>query len=221
VTTLGVMSNLASNALGVVFPSLFVNNNSTASDIQWLLIVEAIMTTVPFALCILLIRKKPNNAPSHAAANTSASENYKGDLKKLFSNRNYLLLLVVCSTSYGTLVAFTSVIEYLVLPFKYPESSKTASDLLLAAIMSGFVGSVVFVMVLKKTRQYKKLLIVGKCINNKALVGCALEIVCTAFALDTKTFWAIIIIVGFTGFFFIPQVPIIMELGCELAFPIG
>jgi hypothetical protein len=52
-------------------------------------------------------------------------------------------------------------------------------------------------------------------------MGCTLEILCIAFALDTKTFWAIVIVVGFVGFFFIPQLPIILELGCELAYPIG
>lgn len=53
------------------------------------------------------------------------------------------------------------------------------------------------------------------------MIGCTLEIACVAFALDTRTFWAIIIIVAFVGFFFIPQLPIILELGCELAYPIG
>ena len=72
-----------------------------------------------------------------------------------------MLLLIVSSTSYGTLVAFTTVIEYLVLPFKFPEASKTASDLLLSAIVCGFFGSVLFVTVLKKTRLYKKILMVG------------------------------------------------------------
>jgi FLVCR family feline leukemia virus subgroup C receptor-related protein len=169
----------------------------------------------------LLIRKKPNQAPSYAAANTSATENYKGDLKKLFSNKNYLLLMLVCSASYGTLVAFTSIIEYLILPFKYDDPGKTASNILLAAIVAGFVGSVVFVTILKKTRKYKKILIVGKLFNNVVLTGCALETVCVPFTLNTHSIWASIVIVALTGFFFIPQVPIILEFGCELAFPIG
>lgn len=161
ITTLGVMSNLASNAVGVVFPSFFVNSNSNAQDIEDLLLYEAIIVSVPCMACLLLMRKKPSQSPSYAAANTTATENYCQDLKHLFTNRNYVLLMLVCSCSYGTLVAFIAVIEYLILPFKYPDATKVASNMLLSAIAFGFVGSLIFVPILKKTRQYRKLLIVG------------------------------------------------------------
>lgn len=161
VTTMGVMATLASNALGVVFPTLFVNSKSTSSDIEKLLIIEAIIVSVPLVACILFMRKKPNQAPSYAAANTSATDNYKGDLKILFTNRNYILLMVVCSCSYGSLVAFITVIEYLVLPFKYAEASKTASDMLLASMVAGLAGCLLFVTALKKTHQYRKILVVS------------------------------------------------------------
>lgn len=119
ITTIGVMSSLASNALGVVVPTLFVDSNSGESDVERLLLVEAGVVSAPLILMLLLFRKKPAHPPSYAAT-VESSENYKANLKKLFTNKNYLLLLVVCSASYGTLVAFTTVIEYLVLPFKYP-----------------------------------------------------------------------------------------------------
>lgn len=160
ITTIGVMSSLASNALGVVFPTLFVNSSSTEDDVEKLLLVEAGIVSFPLLLMLLLLRKKPVHPPSYAAT-VESRENYKEDLKNLFTNKNYLWLLLVCSTSYGTLVAFTTVIEYLVLPFKYAEASKTASDMLLSAIASGFIGSFIFVTVLKKTRKYKKILMVG------------------------------------------------------------
>jgi hypothetical protein len=57
--------------------------------------------------------------------------------------------------------------------------------------------------------------------TNTAILGCIIEIICVAFALDTKSFWIVLVIVGFAGVFFIPQVPIILEFGCEIAFPIG
>lgn len=154
---------MASNALGAVFPSFFVNKDSVASDVRKLLLFEAVIVSIPCVACLFLIRKEPSTPPSLAAANTHATENYKKDLKHLFSRRNYVLLMVVCSASYGTLVAFITVIEYLILPFKYPDASKVASDMLLAAIISGFLGSLVFVTVLKKTKQYRKILVVGKC----------------------------------------------------------
>ena len=48
-----------------------------------------------------------------------------------------------------------------------------------------------------------------------------IQLVMLNFALDTRKLWVILVTISLLGFFLIPQVPIFLELGCELAFPIG
>ena len=160
VTTMGVMCNLASLGLGVALPSVFVNEESTKSDVVKLLMYEAIIVSVPCLLVLFLFRGKPKTPPSHAA-DIKNDRNYTQDLKMLFKNRNYLFLLVAVSMSYGSLTCFTTVIEYIILPFKFPEPQKLASYILLVAIGVGIFSSIVFVLVLKRSLEYKKILIFG------------------------------------------------------------
>lgn len=64
--------------------------------------------------------------------------------------------------SYGTLVSFTSIIEYIVLPFRFSQPGLVSSSMLAASMGFGFVGCVVFIGVLKRTRQYRKVLLISK-----------------------------------------------------------
>lgn len=161
VTTLGVMANMASIGLGVVLPSFFVNTHSaTKDDVKMMLLWEAVIVTVPAILLIALIRKKPQFPPSFAAGVESKS-NYKQDLKTLFRNKNYLWLLLSMSMSYGSLTCFTTCIEYIAKPFDLGSPEKVSSYMLIFAMLAGFVSSVIFVMLLRKSFAFKKILGTG------------------------------------------------------------
>ena len=69
--------------------------------------------------------------------------------------------MLAVSMSYGSLTCFTTVIEYIILPFHYAKPQSLASTILLTAIVMGFLGSFVFVLVLKISLEYKKILIFG------------------------------------------------------------
>ena len=69
---------------------------------------------------MIFFKNKPKNPPSYAA-DVEHSKNYLDDLKTLFKNKNYLILLLSVSMAYGCLSCFTTIIEYLILPFKYDE----------------------------------------------------------------------------------------------------
>lgn len=163
ITTLGVMCTMGSMALGVALPPYFVNSKSTKSQIQNMLIYEAIIVSIPSIILLILFKNKPKQPPSFAAG-VSQSRSYFNDLKSLFKNKNYLILLLGVSMSYGSLTCFTTVIEYIILPFNYNEPQSLASSILLVAIISGVVSSIVFVLILKTTRAFKIILILGKCL---------------------------------------------------------
>ena len=169
VTTLGVMANMASIGLGVVLPSLFIHEDSNHHDstdmknnIRMMLIYEAAIVTVPAILLIALIRNKPKVPPSFAAGVESKS-NYKQDLKTLFKNKNYLWLLLSMSMSYGSLTCYTTCIEYIALPFNLGKAETVSSLMLVCAMLAGFVSSVIFVILLRKSFAFKK------------IIGCGIE----------------------------------------------
>lgn len=68
ITALGVLFTLGSQAFGIVIPPFFVNQSSTPSDIERMLIYEAIIVSVPSALLILFFKDKPSKPPSFAAS---------------------------------------------------------------------------------------------------------------------------------------------------------
>lgn len=116
--------------------------------------------------------------------------------------------------AYGSLVCFTTVIEFLIIPFKYKEPSKLASSMLLAAIVAGIISSYVFIMMLKRTRAYKKILIIGMFSFNLAMIGASIELVCMMLSFNTHKTWFILLITGQVGFFIVPLIPIILDFGC-------
>lgn len=160
ITAIGVLFTMASMGMGVVIPPLFVNESSSKQQIQKMVIIEAIIITVPCLLFLFLFKNKPKNPPSFAAE-VQPSKSYLQDLKTLFKNKNYLILLLSISLAYGCLSCFTTIVEYLVLPFKYEQPEKLASSILLVAMAVGGVSSVVFIIILKRTKAYKKILMFG------------------------------------------------------------
>ena len=53
------------------------------------------------------------------------------------------------------------------------------------------------------------------------MIGTIVELICLMFTFDTLHMWLVLLITALTGYFFIPQIPIFLEFGCELVFPIG
>lgn len=54
-----------------------------------------------------------------------------------------------------------------------------------------------------------------------AMLGASVEMVCLMFTFNSHKLWLVYLITAQVGFFFIPQIPIFLDFGCEIAFPIG
>lgn len=109
VTTLGVMANMASIGFGVVLPSIFVTKTSSKNDVKNMLMWEAIIVSIPAILLVALLKNKPKQPPSFAAAIKNKND-YKSDLLSLLKNKNYIILFISVSLSYGSLTCFTTCI---------------------------------------------------------------------------------------------------------------
>jgi hypothetical protein len=59
---------MVSFAIGAAMPGFFINDTgSTADDVRKLLLIEAIVVTIPYVLLIVLFRESPEHPPSKAA----------------------------------------------------------------------------------------------------------------------------------------------------------
>ncbi len=104
ITTTGVLFSLLSSALSLIIPAFFVNIHSPKSDIVKMLFIEAALVSFPMILLIIFFRDKPKKPPSFAAA-LKSKNTYMQDLKVLFSSKNYLILILIMSMSYGTIIS--------------------------------------------------------------------------------------------------------------------
>ena len=81
-------------------------------------------------------------------------------------------------------------------------------------IPSGLVGSIFFMLQIKRTRKYKKYFCLA------TTLGTSFFIV-TMGAITTRSFWAVLVSIGLLGFTAAPVLPIALEFACELTFPAG
>lgn len=77
-------------------------------------------------------------------------------------------------------------------------------------MLAGFVSSVIFVMLIKKSLAYKKVLVSGKSLSHAAMAGTVVQMLIMMFTFSTHKVWLILVSTGCTGFFFIPQIAIFL-----------
>lgn len=97
----GHLATLISLTIGASIPGFLIDEDSLPQEIKDFLFIEAIVVTVPYIPDDLL----PGEAgtPSSKAAkatNNTERENYKSLLKKLFSNAQYLKLMVAMTLNW-------------------------------------------------------------------------------------------------------------------------
>ena len=105
----------------------------------------------------IFFRDKPSQPPSKAASKILNEEkgNYKTILKKLFSNRQYLKLMVAMSLNYGTLTAMIMVLDQLLAGIGVSDSGQTTSITVGSAMVVGIISNPIFSFLLKSTKAYR------------------------------------------------------------------
>ncbi|KAL4439315.1 hypothetical protein ABPG74_016978 [Tetrahymena malaccensis] len=214
VTAIGTFAVLASGALGIVIPSIFVSEtNNTDKDVFNLMLAEFIIVAAIMIMNIFFFRAEPPTPPSYGAM--QKKENFKQSIKSLFTNVNYLLLLGFLTLVLGTVNSYFVTISLLIAPFGH-----TALDASLLSVFStafGFFGSIAGAIVLKITRKYKPIMFIGTLVASiMLLVNLAL------LTQDGAGFkWTAFIVSGLSAFFCYPVFSTVLEFGCEIAFPVG
>ncbi|CAF3593028.1 unnamed protein product [Rotaria sp. Silwood1] len=91
-TALCSMANPLGGAVGSLLPSLVVIDGSSSHQFFLLLLIEAAFTTLAAFLVIVVIRSEPPSPPSPSEEHHQSID-IREDLKRLLTNRHYLILL--------------------------------------------------------------------------------------------------------------------------------
>jgi MFS transporter, FLVCR family, feline leukemia virus subgroup C receptor-related protein len=150
-------------ALGITLPGIFVKSTSSADEIIQFFRLEAMIATVPFILLVIFYREKPEHPPSKAAQalNIAPTNNYMDILKDLFTNREYLKLCFTLVLNYGVGMGFISSLEQALVGIGYENSSQVISICGSSGIIFGVVANILYSYLIKKTKQYKKVIVAG------------------------------------------------------------
>lgn len=178
-------------------------------DLKLMFYMIAGFTSVLVVLVVLFIKKEPPTPPS-AAQEAATHSPFFHSVKRLFTNRNYILLLISYGINVGVFYAISTLLNQIVLSH-FPGHEEDAGQIGLCIIIFGMAGSVVGGIVLDKTHRFKE----------TTLAIYALSMVAMwiyTFTLDTS-----ILVVYATssllGFFMTGYLPVGFEFAAELTYP--
>lgn len=202
--------------IGFLIPGLIVADITTSTideykqSIYNLFFYQSLIFTILCIPGIFLFKEKPLTPPSYSSEVEKSI--FSDAVRKCSKNKNFLLLLAFFASTYGALNAFSIVINILVYPFGY--SSFDTSLIGAILIIFGLVGSFVVSLYVAKTNLYKFSLVI-------CTIGYAASIMMIGFAAYSRNVYLAFIPVLFLGFFGFPILPIAIETGCEVTFPVG
>ncbi|XP_055687095.1 feline leukemia virus subgroup C receptor-related protein 2 [Lutzomyia longipalpis] len=218
--SIGVFGNQLGIAIGFVMPPILVRNHDdldlVGRDIQFMFYLVAGFTSLLVILVLVFIRAKPPTPPS-AAQEASMSRNpmqsspFLHSIKRLMTNKNYILLLISYGVNVGVFYAISTLLNQIVL-LHYPGHELDAGQIGLCIILLGMAGSVVSGIVLDKTHKFKE----------TTLAVYALSMVCMwiyTFTLNSGYIWVVYLTSSLLGFFMTGYLPVGFEFAAELTFP--
>ncbi|XP_011697117.1 PREDICTED: uncharacterized MFS-type transporter C09D4.1 isoform X2 [Wasmannia auropunctata] len=220
---IGVFGNQLGIAIGFLFPPMLVQNKENYDierGLQRMFYSVAALTTITLILILILFKSAPPLPPSAAQAvqrkkkseSTGEVKKFFDSIKRLFSNRGYLLLLVSYGINVGTFYAISTLLNRLVTK-QFQDGEEDAGRIGLTIVCAGMMGSIVCGILLDKTHKFWWTT-VGVYIMS--LVG----MIIFTFTLDKNVgIFVVYITAGILGFFMTGYLPVGFELAAELTFP--
>ena len=220
-TTIGAMSNPIGIAIGQVIPPLLVDSHG---GMPMLLLVSACISTGTCVLCILFIRNNPPTPPSRSTAERQLERENRpkgqtfwngplvGELKQLWSNKHFLILMVGVGMGLGLFNAVTTLVEQLVKPAGYTKDDAGTFGALLIGF--GLIGAGIVGPIMDKTHAYTVILKIG-------LVSAFAGTVFMLLSLQPGRYTITACAFGVLGFVMLPLLPVCMECAAECTYPVS
>ncbi|KAG0246004.1 major facilitator superfamily domain-containing protein [Mortierella sp. GBAus27b] len=209
-TMIGSVSNAFAAALAqLVIPEITTDKDSMSTSV----LVCLILSVVAF-IPVLFMGERPPTPPSPSAEQALAEteeEPFWVSLKKVGSNKQFLILMFLFGTFVGFFNAFSSLITRFTEPFGY--DSQTAGYFGAAMIVAGLVGAGIAGPVIDRNKQFKTLL--------KTMVPLAtLLYIIFIFVVRQDFNVGIIVVSALLGLFSFALLPVVLELGVECTYPV-
>ncbi|XP_039755588.1 uncharacterized MFS-type transporter C09D4.1 isoform X1 [Pararge aegeria] len=214
--SIGVFGNQLGVALGFFLPPMLVRAQGTmeeiGADLQVMFYLVAGLTSVLFVFIVLFFKAAPPSPPSAAADMGAALDsNFLQSIKKLLTNRNYILLLISYGLNVGVFYAISTLLNELVLTY-YPGANADAGRIGLVIVVAGMVGSVVCGFILDKTHRFKETTLA---VYAATVVG----MIIFTFTLDCGYISVVYFSSIFLGFFMAGYLPVGFEFASEVTYP--
>ncbi|XP_047984886.1 uncharacterized MFS-type transporter C09D4.1 isoform X3 [Leguminivora glycinivorella] len=214
--SIGVFGNQLGVALGFVLPPMFVKAGGTieqiAADFQFMFYLVAGVTSVLFVFILLFFKRAPATPPSAAAdLGASLDSNFLHSVKKLFTNRNYNLLLISYGLNVGVFYAISTLLNEVVLKF-FPGANEDVGRIGLMIVVAGMLGSVICGFILDKTHKFKETTLA---LYAASVVG----MIIFTFTLDSGEIAVVYFSAIILGFFMNGYLPVGFEFASEITYP--
>ncbi|XP_032527225.2 heme transporter FLVCR2 isoform X2 [Danaus plexippus] len=214
--SIGVFGNQLGVALGFLLPPMLVRSTGTpeeiGADLQIMFYLVAGATSVLFVFIVLFFKSAPPTPPSAAAdLGSSLDSNFLQSIKKLLTNRNYILLLISYGLNVGVFYAISTLLNELVLTY-YPGANEDAGRIGLVIVVAGMVGSVVCGLVLDKTHRFKETTLA-------VYAASVLGMLVFTFTLDCGYIAVVYFSSIVLGFFMAGYLPVGFEFASEVTYP--
>ncbi|CAB3240115.1 unnamed protein product [Arctia plantaginis] len=182
------------------------------NDFKLMFYLVAGITSVLFVFILLFFKAAPATPPSAAAEHgASLDSNFLSSLKKLVTNRNFVLLLISYGINVGVYYAISTLLNDLILRY-YEGAQVDAGRIGLCIVVSGMVGSVVCGFILDKTRRFKE---TTMALYAASVVG----MIIFTFTLSCGYIAVVYLSSILLGFFMTGYLPVGFEFGSEITFP--
>ncbi|XP_038208144.1 feline leukemia virus subgroup C receptor-related protein 2 isoform X2 [Zerene cesonia] len=214
--SIGVFGNQLGVALGFLLPPMIVRAQGTteeiSEDFKFMFYLVAGITSVLFVLIVLFFKAAPASPPSAAAdLGAALDSNFLQSLKKLMTNRNYILLLISYGLNVGVFYAISTLLNELVLRY-YPGANADAGRIGLVIVVAGMIGSVVCGLILDKTHRFKETTLA---VYAATVVG----MIVFTFTLDCGYISVVYFSSILLGFFMAGYLPVGFEFASEVTYP--
>ena len=216
----GVFGNQLGIALGFVIPPIIIKNQDDEShhymignDLFNMFLAIGIITTVSFILIAVAFKDRPPTPPSRAQelGGLDQDSNYLSSIKRLMSNRGFVLLLITYGLNVGVFYAVSSLLNTVVLTH-FKGAQEDAGRMGLVIVVCGMAGSMVCGIILDKTHQYK---LTTLAVYFLSFVGMLFY----TFTMRLGYIEVVYLFAGFLGFFMTGYLPVGFDFGVEITYP--
>ncbi|KAF9193604.1 hypothetical protein BGZ51_002892 [Haplosporangium sp. Z 767] len=209
-TMIGSVSNAFAAALAQLIIPVITTDKDSMSTSVLVCAILSIVAIVP----VLLMSDRPPTPPSPSAAEAlqeTAEEPFWVSLKKVGSNKQFLILMFLFGTFVGFFNAFSSLISQFTAPFGY--TAEEAGYFGAAMIVAGLVGAGISGPIIDRTKHFKTVL--------KSMVPLAtIFYIVFVFVVRRDSFIVIIVVSALLGLSSFALLPIVLEVGVECTYPV-